>query len=75
MVNYFKHFSNTMVAAVKNFIKRIFPYNIWHFLISNYQSYKFLLFGDYSARGNIDLNLVNILKKKKKRIFFRNWSI
>tara|TARA_B100000902_G_scaffold385012_1_gene425868 strand:- start:11770 stop:12510 length:741 start_codon:yes stop_codon:yes gene_type:complete len=58
-----------MVAAVKNFIKRIFPYNIWHFLISNYQSYKFLLFGDYSARGNIDLNLVNILKKKRKGFF------
>ena len=49
----------------KNFIKGKFSYNLWHFLISNYQSFKFLLLKKYSARGNIDQSLINIINKRK----------
>jgi FkbM family methyltransferase len=48
----------------KNFIKNIFPYNLWHLLISNYQSLKFLLLKRYSARGNIDKSLIDIINKR-----------
>ena len=54
-----------MANKFKNFIKSQFSYNLWHFLISNYQSLKFLLFKKYSARGNIDQSLINIINKKK----------
>ena len=54
-----------MVNKFKNFIKSQFSYNLWHFLISNYQSLKFLLFKKYSARGNIDQSLINIINKRK----------
>ena len=47
-----------------NFIKSLFSYELWHFLISNYQSLKFLLFRKYSARGNIDKSLINIINKR-----------
>ena len=53
-----------MVNKFKNFIKNLFSYNLWHFLISNYQSFKFLLFKKYSARGDIDQSLMNIIRKK-----------
>ena len=53
-----------MVKKFKNFIKGQFSYNLWHFLISNYQSFKFLLFKKYSARGDIDQSLMNIIRKK-----------
>ena len=53
-----------MVNKFKNFIKSQFSYNLWHFLISNYQSFKFLLFKKYSARGDIDQSLMNIIEKR-----------
>ena len=49
-----------MVNKFKNFIKSQFSYNLWHFLISNYQSFKFLLFKKYSARGDIDQSLMKL---------------
>ena len=54
-----------MLKKFKNLIKSQFPYDLWHFFISNYQSFKFLLFKKYSARGNIDKSLMKIIKKKK----------
>lgn len=48
----------------KNFIKNIFSYNLWHLLISNYQSLKFLFLKRYSARGNIDKSLIDIINKR-----------
>ena len=36
---------------------------MWHILISNYQSLKFLLLNNYSSRGNIDKKLMNMIKK------------
>ena len=53
-----------MLKNLKNFIKSLFSYNLWHLLISNYQSIKFLLFRKYSARGNIDKSLINIINKR-----------
>ena len=54
-----------IVKKIKSFLKNIISYSLWHFFISNYQSLKFLLLGNYSARGNIDKSLIDILKKKK----------
>ena len=53
-----------MLNNFKNFIKSIFSYNLWHLLISNYQSLKFLLLKRYSARGNIDKSLIDIINKR-----------
>ena len=53
-----------MLNNFKNFIKSIFSYNLWHLLISNYQSLKFLLLKRYSARGNIDKSLIDIVNKR-----------
>ena len=53
-----------MLKNLKNFIKNIFSYNLWHLLISNYQSLKFLLLKRYSARGNIDKSLIDIINKR-----------
>ena len=53
-----------MQDRIKNLLKNIFSYNLWHILISNYQSLKFLLVNNYSSRGNIDKKLMNIIKKK-----------
>ena len=53
-----------MVNKFKNFIKNQFSYNLWHFFISNYQSFKFLLLKTYSARGDIDKSLMNIIDKR-----------
>ncbi len=53
-----------MVNKFKNFIKSQFSFNLWHFLISNYQSFKFLLLKKYSARGDIDQSLMNIIDKR-----------
>ena len=53
-----------MFNNFKNFIKSIFSYNIWHLLISNYQSLKFLLLKRYSARGDIDKSLIDIINKR-----------
>ena len=63
-----------MQDKIKNFLKNIFSYYLWHILISNYQSLKFLLLNNYSSRGNIDKKLMNMIKKKK-RILFRSRSI
>jgi len=54
-----------MQHKIKNFLKNIFSHNLWHILIFNYQSLKFLLVNNYSTRGNIDKKLMNIIKKKK----------
>jgi len=54
-----------LLNKIKNSLKNIIPYSLWHFFISNYQSFKFLLFKNYSARGNIDKDLINIIGKKK----------
>ena len=54
-----------LLNKIKNSLKNIIPYSLWHFFISNYQSFKFLLFKSYSARGNIDKDLINIIGKKK----------
>ena len=53
-----------MQDKIKNFLKNIFSYYLWHILISNYQSLKFLLLNNYSSRGNIDKKLMNMIKKK-----------
>ncbi len=53
-----------MFNNLKNLIKSIFSYNLWHLLISNYQSIKFLLLRRYSARGNIDKTLIDIINKR-----------
>ena len=53
-----------MFNNLKNFIKSIFSYNLWHLLISNYQSLKFLLLKRYSARGDIDKSLIDIINKR-----------
>ena len=53
-----------MLNNFKNFIKSIFSYNLWHLLISNYQSLKFLLLKRYSARGDIDKSLIDIINKR-----------
>ena len=53
-----------MFNNLKNLIKSIFSYNLWHLLISNYQSIKFLLLRRYSARGNIDKSLIDIINKR-----------
>ena len=53
-----------MLNNFKNLIKSIFSYNLWHLLISNYQSLKFLLLKRYSARGNIDKSLIDIINKR-----------
>ena len=52
-----------MQDKIKNFLK-YFSYYLWHILISNYQSLKFLLLNNYSSRGNIDKKLMNMIKKK-----------
>ncbi len=54
-----------MFSKFKNFIKNRFSYELWHFLISNYQSLKFSLFKKYSARGKIDQSLISIIGKRK----------
>ena len=64
-----------MLDNLKNFIKNQLPYNFWHFFISNYQSLKFFIFKKYSARGNIDKSLIEILNKKKKWFLFRSWGL
>ena len=53
-----------MFGIIKKFLKNIFSYNLWLKFISNYQSFKFILFKNYSSRGNIDKDLMNIIKKK-----------
>ena len=58
-----------MFKNLKNFIKNQFSYDFWHFLISNYQSLKFLILKKYSARGDIDKNLIEILNKKKNGFY------
>ena len=63
-----------LMSKIKIFLKRVSSYSLWHFFISNYQSIKFLLFKNYSARGNIDKDLISIIDKKK-RFLFGNRSI
>lgn len=58
-----------MFDNLKNFIKKKFSYDIWHFFISNYQSIKFFIFRKYSARGHIDKSLIEILNKKKNGFY------
>ncbi len=53
-----------MINKIKKILKSIFSYNLWLKFISNYQSLKFFIFKNYSSRGNIDKDLINIIKKK-----------
>ena len=54
-----------LANKIKNFLKNVVSYNLWHFFISNYQSLKFFLLKKYSARGNIDKSLIDIIGKEK----------
>ncbi len=53
-----------MLSVFKKSLKNIFSYNLWLKFISSYQSIKFILFKNYSSRGNIDKDLINIINKK-----------
>ena len=54
------------MSQLKKFFKKNFvSYKVWNFLISNYQYFKFLLFRRYSARGDVDKKLIEIINKKK----------
>ena len=53
------------MSQLKNFLKNFVSYKVWNFFISEYQYYKFLLFRRYSARGDVDKKLIEIINKKK----------
>ncbi len=53
-----------MFGVIKKSLKNFFSYTLWLKFISNYQSIKFILFKNYSSRGNIDKDLISIIKKK-----------
>ena len=53
------------MLQLKNFLKNFVSYNLWNFFISNYQYFKFLIRKKYSARGDIDKKLIEIINKKK----------
>ena len=54
-----------MQHKFKNFLKKIIPYQLWNFLISNYQFIIFFIFKKYSARGGIDRELIKFINKDK----------
>ena len=57
------------MLQLKNFLKNFVSYNLWNFFISNYQYFKFLIRKKYSARGDIDKKLIEIINKKKAFIW------
>ena len=58
-----------MLIKIKDFIKSLFTYKVWNYLLSVYQHYGFLLFKRYSCRGLIDKELIKILNKKQNGFF------
>ena len=52
------------MPQLKNFLKNFVSYEVWNLFISNYQYYKFLFFKKYSARGDVDKKLIEIINKK-----------